>query len=186
MPDSALGRLTGGTRDTLADDGPGAVSAPVQFASDGREEKDGKVYLTADGVRYELPGLEPDDIEELEDYYRANRKAPVEALNDVAKQIATAHPVIRDGLLNRLDARLNQGPALQEVTGLELSTWLDTRSGVKYTTFVQLRKAYPDMTLEKATHIFDRVGLAEMKRLRDKSAEGTALKARLDEEETAN
>jgi hypothetical protein len=140
------------------------------MAKDGREEKDGKVYLTCEGTTYEVPPFDFEaDVIDLEAYYKAHRKQPVDALNDVAEQLQSAKPFVREALMDRAYATINQGPKLQGVTQAELGLWLDTLDGKVYSLFISLRKKYPDMTMEKTRYIVGKVGKAEIEKLIDKA-----------------
>jgi hypothetical protein len=131
---------------------------------------DGQILLAAGGEEYILPMLEKADLKEAEAYYRDQIQSPVQALNEFTAQLHEVSPEIRDGMMRIAFDRMQAKGKVRTVSHQQVKEWLDSRDGLGYCLYLQLRKRYKDMTVEKALDIIDSVSIAEALKARDRAA----------------
>lgn len=132
-------------------DGLGRASgAPVTF------EIDGKTYI--------LEGIKQRDFGTIEQHLLSQRESPFDAIQHELPKIKNAAD--RQALLKMaLEAKINR--KANKIPHAEVMEWIDSPTGVVYTTWLSLRKNHPEADLELAQKVVDKMGEDEMRRLRD-------------------
>jgi hypothetical protein len=148
------------------------------------KKKDG-IEVVADGVifrvadkEYKLPKASKRemtaDIEAVNRHLQASRRGPIEAILPELERLK-GYPQLQQDLMDRAYADLKKGDTERHVSNDDISAWLDTMPGIKFTMGLAFRRVYPEMTDEDLLEIIVKVGAAEMEKARD-AVQGEALK----------
>lgn len=131
----------------------------AEKTSDGREIRDGKEYLTADGATYEVTPLEAtdDNYDVIVGIYKDAQISPLQAvIPDVEK--LEGKPQMQERILRQAMEALQSRP---EPTPDQIGRWMQTAAGQTALYFHLMRPNYPNMTLELTKKILFKVGKAE-------------------------
>lgn len=120
---------------------------------------------TIDGADYWLEPLALSDWAVLEQRVVEMRRDPLQAAKE---HLADLDPDDRRALL---EAALSQAARASQVTATQLLEFAATAEGTVMLFWLAVRKRHPHVTLRRASELLDRLGAAELARLRT-AAEG--------------
>jgi hypothetical protein len=129
---------------------------------------DGTLWFWADGVGYQVEGLDVDDRREI----RARlQKRMVNPLSAVLDELSSLPPdqraIAEDKLWDRAYRDIRKNKADRVPSGEDVGDWLDTESGANFSMWIMLRKRSPDITEDKAADIRKKIGAATFLKARD-------------------
>lgn len=152
---------------------------------DGVYKDKGVLALVVDGQEYVVPPLSWEtDFPVLVDYFALSILDPIDALMEKFDRAANK-PQLQKMLVELAyrDARLNK--KVDRPTDLEVKRWMDTHEGTNYTFYLQLRKKYTDINLEKVAELIGKAFLADARRRRIEAGEDD-LPAKLEARDASN
>lgn len=156
-----------------------------QQKKDGIEVKGDSVIFRVAGKEWTLPKATKRemaaDIEAVNRHLQGSRRGPIEAVLPELEKLK-GYPHLQQELMDRAYADLKKGDTERHVSNDDISAWLDTMPGIKFTMGLAFRRVYPDLTDEDLLEIIVKVGAAEMEKARD-VIQGDALKKLLPEGE---
>lgn len=123
-------------------------------------EFEGKVYTMA-----EING--PELVHAVEDHYRATRLGPVEAILPELEKLKD-FPVAQKHLVDLAYADLRSGAkAITAEERVKLGAWCDSREGISFLMWYQLKKNHPELTHLQVENMITLIGFDEAKKKRD-------------------
>ena len=109
-----------------------------------------QVY-TIGGVEYRMPQLGIADYSAVEEAIRAQRGDPIATAKKLIEGMKRADPERR----RIMEMAYDDATKRQRVTAEELSTYLDTIPGMILTFWLRIRKHKPEITLDRASVLFE-------------------------------
>jgi hypothetical protein len=145
---------------------------------DGLERKNGVLMaMIHKGQRYELPGTNDEDFQEIERFLLENRVNPLLAIKDELAAVRD-DPRLTEMLVDRAYRDMRKAPNVDQISQSEVADYLNTRDGTVHALWLMIRRQHPEVTWEQTRTMFSEVSTAEaQKRLDDASAKTLARSA---------